>query len=198
LVSVMGGELTTLPAEVPELQRLVLRLQEELSIATSRATAFEEELKLLRNKLFGRSSEHLSEEDLKQNSLFNETENTAGRFPAAEPPEARIEVAAHRRSKPGRRPLPADLPREEVLHDLPEEEKKCSCCGAPLVRIGEETSEKLDIEPARMKVIRHIRPKYACKKCQEEQSEHPVKIAPVPAQIIEKSIVTPGLLAFIL
>jgi len=85
-----------------------------------------------------------------------------------------------------------------VVHDIPEEEKKCICCGAPLVRIGEETSEKLDIEPARMKVIRHIRPKYACKECEGAQSEHPVKIAPVAPQIIEKGIVTPGLLAFIL
>jgi transposase len=89
------------------------------------------------------------------------------------------------------------LPREEVVHDIPEEEKKCSCCGAPLVRIGEETLEKLDIEPARMKVIRHIRPKYACKDCEGAESEHPVKIAPVPAQIIKKGIATAGLLAFI-
>jgi transposase len=177
---------------------LVLRLQEELSIATSRATVLEEELKLLRTKLFGRRSERLSGEELQQSSLFNEAEWAAQNPPAAQPPEAGIEVAAHRRAKPGRRPLPDDLPREEVLHDIPEEEKRCSCCGAPLVRIGEETDEQLDFEPARLKVIRHVRPKYACKECEGAQSEHPVKIAPVPAQIIEKSIVTPGLLAFIL
>ncbi len=194
----MGGEIPTLPAEVPALQRLVIRLQEELSIITSRATVLEEELTLLRTKIFGRRSERFTDEEQKQSSLFDEAECTAEASPTAEQPEASIEVAAHRRRKPGRKPLPASLPREEVVHDIPEEEKKCSCCGSPLVRIGQETSEKLDIEPARMKVIRHIRPKYACKECEGAQSEHPVKIAPVPAQIIEKGIATPGLLAFIL
>jgi len=166
----------------------VLQLQKEKSF-------LEEQLQLLRNKIFGRRSEQFSDEELKQASLFNEVELAP---PPAEQPEATVEVAAHRRAKSGRKPLPADLPREEVVHDIPEEEKKCSCCGAPLVRIGQETAEKLDIVPARMKVIRHIRPKYACKECEGAQSEHPVKIAPVPAQIIEKGIATPGLLAFIL
>jgi transposase len=132
-----------------------------------------------------------------KHSLFDEAELTLEAAPKEKQPEESVEVAAHRRAKPGRRPLPADLPREEVVHDIPEEEKKCSCCGTPLVRIGEETSEKLDIIPARMKVIRHIRPKYACKECEGGGNAHPVKIAPVPAQIVEKSIVTPGLLAFI-
>ena len=192
----MRGENTTsLPGEVAPLQQLVIALRQENSYLSSRAAALEEQLRLLRNKIFGRRSEQLSAEELKLSGLFNEAELPP---PTAQQPEASVEVAAHRRAKPGRKPLPADLPREEVVHDIPEEEKKCSCCGAPLVRIGEETSEKLDIEPARMKVIRHIRPKYACKECEGAQSEHPVKIAPVPAQIIEKGIVTPGLLAFIL
>ena len=83
------------------------------------------------------------------------------------------------------------LLREEVVHDIAESEKICSC-GAPLVRIGEETSEQLDIVPIQLKVIRHVRPKYACKKCEGQDSVHPVKIAPVAAQIIEKSIATRG------
>lgn len=194
----MGGEPTALPAEVPALQQLVVRLQKELSVITSRASVLEEELRLLRHKIFGRRSERLSGEELKQSSLFDEAESTLEAAAKTQQPEASVEVAAHRRAKPGRKPLPADLPREEVVHDIPEDEKKCSCCGAPLVRIGEETSEKLDIVPAQMKVIRHIRPKYACKECDGGHSEHPVKIAPVPAQIVEKGIVTSGLLAFIL
>jgi len=187
----MGGENTTaLPAEVVPLQQLVIELRQENSYLSSRAAALEEQLRLLRNKIFGRRSEQMSAEE--QARLFNEAELPPT---AAQQPEASVEVAAHRRAKPGRKPLPADLPREEVIHDIPEEEKLCSCCGAPLVRIGQDTSEQLEIVPARMKAIRHIRPKYACKKCEAAQS---MKIAPVPAQIIEKSIVTPGLLAFIL
>jgi transposase len=187
----MGGENTTaLPAEVAPLQQLVIELRQQNSYLSSRAAALEEQLRLLRNKIFGPRSEQMSAEE--QARLFNETELPP---PTVQQPEASLEVAAHRRAKPGRKPLPEDLPREEVVQDIPEEEKTCSCCGAPLVRIGEETSEKLDIVPARMKVIRYVRPKYACKKCEAAQS---MKIAPVAAQIIEKGIVTAGLLAFIL
>jgi len=187
----MGGENTTvLPAEVAPLQQLVVELRQQNSYLSSRAAALEEQLRLLRNKIFGRRSEQMSAEE--QARLFSETELPPS---TVQQPEASVEVAAHRRAKPGRKPLPEDLPREEVIQDIPEEEKTCSCCGAPLVRIGEETCEKLDIVPARMKVIRYVRPKYACKKCEAAQS---MKIAPVAAQIIEKGIVTPGLLAFIL
>jgi len=73
--------------------------------------------------------------------------------------------AQHTRGKRGRRPIPADLPRVTVVHDLPEAEKTCPC-GAALARIGEEVSEKLDIVPAKIQVVRHIRPKYACRACE--------------------------------
>lgn len=74
----------------------------------------------------------------------------------------------------------------------------CSC-GCELKRIGEEISEQLDIVPAKIQVIRHIRPKYACPVCEGVEDDGPtVKIAPVPSQIIPKSIVSPGLLAHIL
>ena len=67
----------------------------------------------------------------------------------------------------------------EIIHDLPESEKACPC-GAELVRIGEEVSEKLDIVPAKIQVIRHIRPKYACRICEGVEDDGPtVKNAPV-------------------
>ncbi len=66
------------------------------------------------------------------------------------------------------------------------------------MRIGEEVSEKLEIEPVKLNVTHIIRPKYACSKCEGLESDHPVKIAPIPPQIIEKGIATPGLLAYIL
>ena len=79
-----------------------------------------------------------------------------------------------------------------MVHDLSEAEKICACCGASLHCIGEERSEKLDIIPATARVIVHVRPKYACRGCEEG-----VKRAPLPPQSIPKSIVTPGLLAWV-
>ena len=94
----------------------------------------------------------------------------------------------HRRGK--RKPLPADLPREQVEHDLAEDEKPCPCCGEVRQRIGSETSEQWEFVPASLKVIEHIRYKYACRHCQEH-----VSIAPPPAKPIPKSAAGPGLLS---
>jgi transposase len=112
-------------------------------------------------------------------------------------PDESIAIKGHTRKKRGRKPLPEDLPRIEVVHDLPEDEKQCAC-GAALSRIGEEICEKLDYVPAKMQVIRHIRPKYACKSCEGVEDDGPtVRIAPPAEQLIPKSIATEGLLAHI-
>ena len=195
---VMGGEITTiLPVDLPGLQELVVYLRRENSLLSNRASVLEEELRLLRHRIFGRRSERMTPEEQKQSTLFDEAELTVAAEKTEQPQET-VEVAAHKRAKPGRKPLPADLPREEVVHDIPEEQKRCICCGEKLARIGEDTSEKLDIVPAQLKVIRHVRPKYACKNCEGLGDPHPVKIAPLPPQIVEKGIVTPGLLAYVL
>jgi transposase len=105
---------------------------------------------------------------------------------------ASVTIRAHERGKGGRKKLPAILPRVEVVHDLPEDQKVCGADGTVLERIGEEISEQLDFKPAQARVIRHIRPKYACPCCRTG-----VAIAPVPLQLLPKSLATPALLAHI-
>jgi len=117
--------------------------------------------------------------------------------PEAEPenpsqPVATTLVPAHERAKPVRRPLPDDLPREVIEIDLAQEHKRCPCCNGERQVIGEEVSEKLDIVPAKMTVLQYRRKKYACGKCAGE-----VQCAPMPAQIIEQGLATPGLLAHV-
>ena len=158
-----------------------------------------EQIALLRHRLFGRMSEKLTGEDARQGRLFNEAEASADAEAQHLPETETTTVGAHQRKKRGRRPLPADLPREERVHDIPEDEKQCGC-GERLQRIGEETSEELELVPARAVVVRHIRPKYACRACEgaEREAGTPaVKIAPPPAKLIPKSIASAGLLAFI-
>lgn len=96
------------------------------------------------------------------------------------------------RRKTKRVSIPADLPREEIIYDLAETDKVCPHDGSPLNAIGEETHEQLDIVPARIKVIKHVRKKYACPCC-----EHYLVTANTPKQPIEKGIASPGLLAYI-
>ena len=103
-----------------------------------------------------------------------------------------LKIPAHERGKAGRKKLSSLLPRVEVVHDLPEAQKICGTDGTTLERIGEEISEQLDFKPAQARVIRHIRPKYACPCCRTG-----VAIAPVPLQLLPKSLATPALLAHI-
>lgn len=150
----MGGDTAVLPADVEGLQRLVVQLQHDIKVLRSKSEVLEDELRLLRHKIFGRRSERFSVQDLQQSSLFDEAEYSIEEQ-VRKLSEPAVEVSAYRRAKRGRKPLPADLPREEVVHDIPEEEKTCAC-GGPLVRIGEETTEKLEIIPQQLKVIRHV------------------------------------------
>jgi transposase len=155
-----------------------------------------ENIRLLQDKLFGRKSEKIkSDSDERQLLLFDETaEDTLQDSDI----EDTVEVPGYKRKKRGRRPLPANLPRIEVIHDLSDEEKICFC-GCQKSCIGEEVSEQLDIIPASMQVIRNIRLKYVCKSCEGVENDEPaVSIAPVPAQLIPKSIATPGLLAHVM
>ena len=149
-----------------------------------------EELRLLRHKRFGPSSEKLDTETL---PLFDEPFLS----PAGETTEPQpIYIAAHERKTPGRKPLPANLERVEIVHDIPEADKTCAC-GHDVVRIGEETAERLQILRPQVWVERHIRPMYACKHCEGsgDEAKSAVRIHPAIPSIIPHGIASPSLLA---
>ena len=81
----------------------------------------EEKVSLLQGKLFGRKSEKISIGKYLQTLLFNEVEVTVDEY-LADDDDDKIIVPAHKRKKPGRKPLPENLPRVERIHDLTEEE----------------------------------------------------------------------------
>ena len=118
----------------------------------------------------------------------NEAESVAE--PVAEDVDEEAVAPTKRRGK--RKPLPADLPRIEVIHELPEHELTCTC-GCRKHTIGEEVSEQLEIVPMQIRVIKHIRKVYGCRGCETA----PVT-ADKPAQLIEKSMASPSVLAMLL
>jgi len=189
----MRFDAAQLPDTVEALQSLVLDFAELRQNYETEISLLKEEISLLKHRLFGRKSEKLPVGS-GQLLLFNEAE-------AGEPEEQgataeTIEVPAHERRRGCRKPLPDNLPRVEAVHDLTDEQKQCAC-GEQKSRIGEEVSEQLDIIPPKIQVIQHIRPKYVCKKCEGVAAdEAAVSIAPMPEQMIPKSIATPGLLAW--
>lgn len=181
---------------VIELKERVISLEEINHSYEVEINILREQVRLLKAKLFGRKTEKQAVPiDNGQALLFNEAEEFAVQ---KEEKEEGVTVKSYSRNKRGRRPLPEDLPRVDVIHDLTEEEKSCAC-GCMKSRIGEEVSEQLDIIPAKMQVIRHIRYKYVCKNCEGVEADEPaVKIAPMPEQLIPKSMAAPGLLAHVI
>jgi len=187
----MNIELSTLPDDVPALKKIITEQYLEYKKTQEQINYLTEMVRLLKNEIFGRKSEKLPVPDRHQMPIFGAPDTV----PVPEPVE--VEIEAHTRKKKGRKPLPADLPRVELIHDIPEEEKHCAC-GFELTRLGEEICEKLDFIPAKLQVIVHIRPKYVCKNCEGVEDTGPtVKIAPPPAQLIPKSNATEGLLAHV-
>jgi transposase len=187
----MNIETTTLPDDTSLLKQMLVDFQGHHDKETG---ILLEEISLLRAQLYGRKSEKFKPVDGPQPlPLFDmpEPEDSTEE-------EEETHVPAYTRRKRGRKALPGSLPRVERLHDIDDADKICGC-GCELSRIGEEVSEQLDVIPAQVQVIRHIRPKYACKNCEGIEDDGPtVKIAPVPPQIIPKSIASPGLLSHIL
>jgi transposase len=182
---------TTLPDTTEGLKGLLIDLDTHYR---ARIEFLEERVRFLQRELFGRKSEKRPlEPEGRQLELFNEAEVLTEK----QAEEETLVVPEHTRRRPKRKPLPKDLPRVEVIHDLDEEQKVCAC-GAHLSRIGEEVSEKLDIVPAKIQVIRNIRYKYACKTCEGVEDEGPtVRIAPLPPELIPKGLATAGLVAHI-
>jgi transposase len=198
------SSLLALPADVPGLQTMVLELNEKMDEVVKNheleSHLLRERIRQLEHQLYGRKSEKLALYDgFEQSCLFDSDQATQSLL--AEPKsEVEITIPSHKRKKGGRKDLPADLERVEVVHDISQSEKQCGC-GSEMSRIGEEVSEQLEMVPAHFWVVRHIRPKYACKHCEGvdgNEGERSVKIAPVPAQLLPKTISTPGLLSHIL
>ena len=159
-----------------------------LSSRDQEINSLAEMLRLYRHRQFGNKSEKSSAEQI---NIFNEAElpKNVESISAA---DAEIHIAAHTRKSSGRKALPVGLPREQRVYDLPTEEKTC-ICGHELTHIKDEKSEQLEIIPAKVYVIEHVRKKYACKNCEEI-----IKNSPMPAQPIPRSIAGPGLLSHVI
>ncbi|PBJ15295.1 Transposase C of IS166 homeodomain protein [Pseudomonas ogarae] len=114
----------------------------------------------MRDRLFGRKSEQTVEPNTPQLALFNEPESD----PLLAVEDVEEEVVAPTKHRGKRKPLSVELPRIEVIHELPEHERTCAC-GCRKHAVGEETSEQLDIVPMPIRVIKHIHKVHAAGTC---------------------------------
>lgn len=177
----------TLPDDPVLLKNIILQQQQLLSQKQQQIEQLLEQFRLQRHRQFGSSSEQAPG----QGHLFNEVETLVAEVPDDNADEIPVCTDGPKRTRGHRRPLPAELPRLDVIHDLADADKQCAC-GCQRHLIGEVVSEQLDIIPAQVRVLCHRRRKYACARCESA----PVTAA-LPPQPIPKSNASPGLLAHI-
>lgn len=155
-----------------------------------------EQMKLLKRKQFGSSSEKASDEVMEQISLlFDEAEAYVYIEQKAE-----TTVKAHTRKKNSgsvQDVIPKDIPVEEIVHELPEDQRMCPQCGEEMVVIGTEVHESLKIKPAEAILQRDIYYTYACKNCEKNDISTPVVKTPKEPVIIPGGFATPEAVAYI-
>ncbi len=167
-------------------------LKRELADQVVENERLQQRLFLLQRQRYGTSSEKASA--LQGSFEFAKEGLPAENAPALQEDLPDPNAQKREKKKPGgRKPAPAHWPRKRVVHDVPEQERACTCCGEEMQRIGEEVSEEWEYIPRVPEVIEHVRPKYACARCQEG-----VKTAPVPLKPIEQARPGPGMLAWVI
>ena len=166
------------------LQALVLAQQEKLLSQGSEIEHLKLVIAKLRRMMFGTKSEKVTREieqlELKLEELETRQAERAEATPTTTPPK----------NKPTRSPLPEHLAREVHTH-LPQEDA-CRECGGELRKLGEDVAEMLEYIPASFKVIRHVRPKLCCTRCDA------ILQAVAPSRPIDRGLAGPGLLAHVL
>ena len=160
------------------------QLHERVTSLEQEISQLKELLRLQQDRLFGKTSE-VSKGALEPTapSVDKTTGSTSGL--------ATTIVAAHVRNIPPRGTRQLDtstLPKYTKIHDLPEAEQRCSCCGGALHVIGQEQSEQLEVIPVKYCLIEHIRLKYGCRPCDS------LIMAPKPPAPLPKAIAGAGLL----
>ena len=191
----------TIQGQIEQIKKSNVTIQDQTEQIKKKDKAIlilEEEVKLLRKLRFAHKSEKWTKKDNLQALLFDEADVNSQTTEEEKDSSETITVTYTRKKKVGRRQLDPSLPRREVLHDLSEPEKQCSC-GHAMEEVDRDHREELDMQPAKYWVNRHVYPQYACKHCAmiPDDTAPQIKSAPRKA-LISKSFASPGLLAHLL
>jgi transposase len=180
-------------AEIQEKNAKLLAKESAIKAKDFKIEALTHELAHSRRMRYGVKSEALSrvQQDLFEETLATDLAAIEAEIEQLADPQPGDTVIKPKRPRAGRQPLPDHLPRTEIRH----EPENCVCgkCGnTALVKIGEDITEQLHVEPAQFSVIRHIRSKYACRPCETIIAE------PIPAAVIDGGMATIGLLTWVM
>jgi transposase len=172
------------------------RLEEKITLLEAKVSWFEEQFKLVRARQFGASSERM--ESASQGELvFNEAE-AALDSPCEAVESETITYTRSRKSAGHRQQMLAELPTEVREYRLPEDEQVCSACGGHMHEMSTQTREELEIIPAQVRVIRHVRYVYGCRHCDKSEIEVPIVTAEAPKALIPKSLASASAIAYVM
>jgi transposase len=187
LIAARDEELRRLEAELDSHRQTLSEQSEQLRSRSERIEHMKLMIEKLRHMIFGTKSEKIV---IKLEQLELELEDSETTHAELETAAERVSPAKEPKTRPERKPLPGHLPREVATHA-----PKCDCCpdcGGQLRHFGEDVSEQLEYIPESFKVIRHVRPKFACTGCDR------IVEAPAPSRPIERGLAGPGLLAHVI
>lgn len=177
----------------------LLSAQAECSELSKKLDYLMGQLRLLKHKTFGVSSEQATEQLVGQLSLlFNEAEAW---IPQDEKPVENTTVSAHTRKKHSNNldgALPEGIAVEIVEHGIPEDERVCSACGTVMERIGKETVRTLILRPATATIREDIYYTYVCPKCKTDAAETPIRKTERLPSVIPGSFASPEAIAHIM
>ncbi len=177
--------------KIQELENKCAMQEQQIAELTAKVNWFEEQFRLSQQKKYGRSSEQAPGQE--QLQIFNEAESLAN--PSAPEPELE-EITYKRRKQKGQREAKLeDLPVETIEYHLPADEQLCSCCNNELHEMSKEVRREIKVIPAQVSVVKHVRYTYACRRCEQENTQNAIVTAPMPAPALPGSLASPSAIA---
>jgi len=178
---------------IEELQEQNRQLEKKNAELTAKLSWLEEQFRLAQKRQFGASSERTHPDQL---DLFNEIEAEAD--PSKEEPTVETITYKRKKQRGAREAMLEHLPVETIEYRLPAGDQVCSCCGGTLHEMSTEIRQELKYIPAEVKVVKHVRHVYACRRCEQEDIQTPIVTASMPKPVHPGSLASPSILAHIM
>ncbi|MES2888534.1 MAG: IS66 family transposase [Pseudomonadota bacterium] len=182
---------TALLAQLAAKDEHIARRDREIKFKDTKIERITFELARLKAWKFGACTEAMNaqQRQMFEDTLAEDEADLQAQLQALQVHTPPVESQTQPKRQPRREKLPEHLRRVEHRHEPENTTCPTPQCAQPMVRIGEDVSERLDIVPAEFFVHRHIRGKWVCKCCQHLVQE------PAAPQIIDKGVPTAGLIA---
>ncbi len=187
-----AAEILTLKSKIEEKDKEIAQLKQKLE-------HMNELLLNAQRARFGQSSEkreYVMPEGQEQIALFNEAEAEQN-VKATEPSEETFVVAAHtRKQKRTIEELAKSLPVDEIIIELPEEQRECSTCGGQLKLIGKKfIRQEIHIIPQQIHLVKYYSSSYACETCEKNTGYAHIVTTVTAPPLLKHSLASPATVA---